>query len=43
MFRDGVATGSIFGKNIQFTPGPSNSAKLQFNRFGSMEVITETP
>jgi hypothetical protein len=43
VFRDGVATGSIFGKNIQFTPGPSNSAMLQFNRFGSQEVTTETP
>jgi hypothetical protein len=42
-FRDGVATGSVFGKNIQFTPGASNTAQLQFNKFGSMEVITDTP
>lgn len=42
-FRDGVATGSIFGKNIQFTPVPSSTAQLQFNKFGGMEVTTETP
>ena len=42
-FRDGIATGSIFGKNIQFTPAPSSSGQLQFNKFGNMEVTTETP
>ena len=42
-FRDGVATGSVFGKNIQFTPVDSTSAQLQFNRFGSMEITTGTP
>jgi hypothetical protein len=42
-FRDGVATGSIFGKNIQFTPGPSDTAQLQFNRFGSQTIVTTTP
>jgi hypothetical protein len=40
--RDGIATGNIFGKNIQFTPVPSNSAMLQFNKFGSLEVTTTT-
>ena len=43
VFRDGVAAGSIFGKNIQFTPVQSSSAQLQFNRFGNMEVTTTTP
>lgn len=43
VFRDGVAAGSIFGKNIQFTPVPSSTAQVQFNRFGGIEVITETP
>jgi hypothetical protein len=42
-FRDGVAAGSIFGKNIQFTPGPSDTAQLQFNRFGSQSIVTTTP
>jgi hypothetical protein len=42
-FRDGVAQGSIFGKNIQFTPMASTSAQLQFNKFGSIEIVTETP
>lgn len=42
-FRDAVASGSVFGKNTQFIPGPSNSAQLQFNKFGSLEIITETP
>jgi hypothetical protein len=42
-FRDGVAAGSIFGKNIQFTPGPSGTAQLQYNKFGGSEVITQTP
>lgn len=42
-FRDGVATGSIFGKDIQFTPVPSSMAQLQFNRSGQIETITGTP
>lgn len=40
--RDGTATGNIFGKNIQFTPVPSSTAQLQFNKFGTMEVTTTT-
>jgi|SRR5688572_15818937 len=50
-FRDGVASGSIVGRNIptgteptiQFTPVPSNMAQLQFNKFGSHTVTTVTP
>jgi hypothetical protein len=42
-FRDAVASGSIFGKNIQFAPNPSTSAQLQFNKFGSMAITTTTP
>jgi hypothetical protein len=43
LFRDGVASGTIVGKNILFTPVPSNSAQLQFNRFGSNSITTVTP
>jgi hypothetical protein len=42
-FRDAVASGSIVGKNTQFTPVVSTSGQLQFNRFGNMEVTTQTP
>jgi hypothetical protein len=42
-FRDGFASGSVFGKDIQFTPAPSSNAQLQFNRFGSQTVTTDTP
>jgi hypothetical protein len=43
VFRDAVASGSVFGKNIQFTPVPSSSAQLQFNKFGSLTITTDTP
>lgn len=39
-FRDAAATGSVFGKNIQFTPGPSTTAQLQHNAFGSVTITT---
>jgi hypothetical protein len=42
-FRDAVASGSIFGKGIQFTPMPSATAQLQFNRFGELTITTDTP
>ena len=42
-FRDATASGSIFGKNILFTPMPATSAQLQFNKFGSMAITTTTP
>ena len=50
-FRDGVASGSIIGRNIptgteptiQFTPVPSSGAQLQFNKFGMHNIITTTP
>jgi hypothetical protein len=43
IFRDAVASGSIFGKNIQFTPVPSSNGQLQFNKFGELTVTTDTP
>ncbi|HXU81450.1 MAG TPA: hypothetical protein VN914_08630 [Polyangia bacterium] len=42
-FRDGVARGSIFGKNTQWTPVDSSSAQLQFNQFGQHTITTDTP
>jgi hypothetical protein len=39
-FRDAQASGSIFGKNIQFTPTPSSSGQLQHNEFGSVTITT---
>jgi hypothetical protein len=39
-FRDATAVGSVFGKNIQFTPMPSTSGQLQFNKFGSVTITT---
>jgi hypothetical protein len=42
-FRDATASGSIFGKDTQFTPAPSTSGQLQFNKFGSVSVTTTTP
>ena len=39
-FRDAQASGSIFGKNIQFTPVPSDSGQLQHNKFGSVTITT---
>jgi hypothetical protein len=42
-FRDAQATGSIFGKNIQFTPMPSTSGQLQHNKFGSVTITTGRP
>jgi hypothetical protein len=50
LFRDGITTGSVVGTNIptgtqptiQFTPVPSNNAQLQFNKFGSMTITTQT-
>jgi hypothetical protein len=41
-FRDAEATGSIFGKDIQFTPMPSMNGQLQHNRFGSVTISTGT-
>jgi hypothetical protein len=43
VFRDGVATGSVFGKNQQFVSGTSQAAQLQQNKFGDMTVTTQTP
>lgn len=42
-FRDAEATGSIFGKDIQFAPMPSMSGQLQHNKFGSVSITTGTP
>jgi hypothetical protein len=42
-FRDAQAVGSIFGKNIQFTPVPSTSGQLQANKFGSVTITTGKP
>jgi hypothetical protein len=42
-FRDATATGSVFGKNIQFTPGPSDSGQLQHNKFGTLTISTGRP
>jgi hypothetical protein len=39
-FRDATATGSIFGKDIQFTPVPSTTGQLQHNKFGSVTITT---
>jgi hypothetical protein len=43
VFRDGVATGSIFGKDQQFLSGPSEIAQLQQNKFGDTTITTQTP
>jgi hypothetical protein len=43
VFRDAVANGSVFGKNIQFTPVPSSDAQLQHNTFGEVDITTSTP
>jgi hypothetical protein len=42
-FRDAQAVGSIFGKDIQFTPVPSTSGQLQHNKFGSVSITTGKP
>jgi len=42
-FRDAQAVGSIFGKDIQFTPMPSNAGQLQHNKFGSVTITTGQP
>ena len=42
-FRDAEASGSIFGKDIQFTPMPSTSGQLQANKFGSVTITTGKP
>ena len=42
-FRDAQAVGSIFGKDIQFTPMPSTSGQLQHNKFGSVTITTGKP
>jgi len=42
-FRDATATGSIFGKDIQFTPVPSTGGQLQHNKFGSVAITTGKP
>jgi hypothetical protein len=39
-FRDATAVGSIFGKDIQFTPIPSSLGQLQHNKFGSVSITT---
>ena len=41
--RDAVATGSITGKNMQFTPVPSSVAQLLSNKFGDVTVTITTP
>jgi hypothetical protein len=43
VFRDGVATGTISGKDQQFTPVPSQMGQLQHNKFGEITVTTQTP
>jgi hypothetical protein len=40
-FRDAVASGSIFGKGIQFIPMPSSMGQLQHNNFGSLTITVE--
>jgi hypothetical protein len=42
-FRDAQASGSIFGKNIQFTPMPSTQGQLQHNKFGTLTITTGKP
>jgi hypothetical protein len=42
-FRDAIASGSIFGGGVQFTPVPSTSAQLQHNKFGIQSAIITTP
>jgi hypothetical protein len=42
-FRDSQATGSIFGKNTQFTPMPSMQGQLQHNKFGTLTITTGKP
>jgi hypothetical protein len=42
-FRDAEATGSIFGKDIQFTPMTSTASQLQHNKFGSVTITTGQP
>ena len=42
-FRDAQASGSIFGKDIQFAPMPSTSGQLQQNKFGSVTITTGKP
>jgi hypothetical protein len=43
-FRAAQAVGSIFGKNIQFTPVPSmEDGQLQHNKFGSVTITTGKP
>jgi len=42
-FRDAEAVGSIFGKDIQFTPVPSTAGQLQHNKFGSVSITTGQP
>jgi len=39
-FRDAQASGSIFGKDTQFTPMPSMNGQLQHNKFGSVTITT---
>jgi hypothetical protein len=39
-FRPATASGSIFGKNIQFTPVSSASGQLQHNKYGSLTITT---
>jgi hypothetical protein len=42
-FRDASATGSIFGKDIQFTPMSSTQGQLQHNKFGTLTITTGKP
>lgn len=42
-FRDAEAVGSIFGKDIQFTPVPSTGGQLQANKFGSVTITSGKP
>jgi hypothetical protein len=42
-FRDAQASGSIFGKDIQFTPMPSMQGQLQHNKFGTLTITTGKP
>jgi hypothetical protein len=42
-FRDAQASGSVFGKDIQFTPMPSTSAQVQQNKFGTLTITTGKP
>jgi hypothetical protein len=41
--REGVATGSVFGNDIQFTPVPSETASLMHAKSGTMTIETVTP